>query len=81
MATPKIDPNAVPTRLLAGGFVAFVLIVAADFDPVAPVAVGFAYLFLLSTLLIVGPAAFANVQRTIGAAPAIGSAAKERGGK
>lgn len=59
----------VPTgaqRIAAGIFVGFVLIVAADYNATAPIAVGFAYLILISTLMLVGPAAFENIQRMIG---------------
>lgn len=45
-------------RLAAGAFVFFVLIVAADFSATASLAVAFAYLILISSLLVVGPAAF-----------------------
>jgi hypothetical protein len=42
------------------------LLVASDFAPTAPLAVAFAWLIFLSSALIVGPAAFANVQASLG---------------
>lgn len=49
------------------GFVimGFVLIVASDFPTTAPMAVAFAWLIFVSSALIVGPAAFANLQTTL----------------
>lgn len=74
-----MNNSALPTRLFAGVFVGFVLIVASDFETTAPIAVGFAYLFLLSTLMIVGPAAFGNVQRLVGSPPSALSATAPSG--
>lgn len=42
-----------------------VLLIAADFDSTAPMAVAFAWLIFLSSALIVGPAAFANLQTSL----------------
>lgn len=57
-------------RIAGGAFVFFVLIVAADFNATASIAVAFAYLILISSALVVGPAAFANLSSLFGAAPA-----------
>jgi hypothetical protein len=53
-------------RVAAFGIVGVMLIVAADYETTAPIAVGFAYLFLLSTLYLVGPIAFGRLQELIG---------------
>lgn len=45
------------------------LVVLADYPTTAPIAVGFAYLFLLSVLVLVGPIAFGRLQALIGATP------------
>lgn len=45
------------------------LVILADFETTAPIAVGFAYLFLLATLFLVGPVAFARLQSMIGVTP------------
>lgn len=52
-------------RIAGGAFVFFVLIVGADFDTTAPIAVAFAYLILISALLLKGPAAFANLSKIV----------------
>jgi hypothetical protein len=56
-------------RIAGGIFVGFVLVVASDFTPTAQLAVAFAYLILISSALVVGPAAFDNVSRMVGARP------------
>jgi hypothetical protein len=55
------------------------LVILADFETTAPIAVGFAYLFLLSTLFLVGPTAFGRLQTLIGASPT-GSTSGATGG-
>lgn len=50
-------------RIAGGAFVFFVLITGASFDATAALAVAFAYLILISSALIVGPAAFDNLSR------------------
>lgn len=42
-----------------------VLLVASDFTPTAPLAVAFAWLIFLSSAMIVGPSAFANIQQSL----------------
>jgi hypothetical protein len=54
-------------RIAAFVIVGVFLVVAADYETTAPLAVGFAYLFLLSTLYLVGPVAFSRLQTVIGA--------------
>jgi len=54
-----------PTVQRTGAFVivAMFLVIASDFDTTAELAVAFAYLILISSLLVVGPAAFANLSK------------------
>lgn len=54
-------------RVAAFVLVGVSLVIMADYGPTAPIAVGFAYLFLLSTLYLVGPVAFERLQKMIGA--------------
>jgi hypothetical protein len=53
-------------RVAAFAIVAVSLVILADYDTTAPIAVGFAYLFLLSTLYLVGPVAMSRLQSMIG---------------
>jgi hypothetical protein len=52
-------------RIAAWGVVVFTLIVLAEFDVTAELAVAFAYLILLSVLLTVGPVAFDNLSKMV----------------
>lgn len=62
-------------RVAAFATVAVMLVILADFDTTASLAVAFAYLFLLSTLILVGPVAFARLQEMIGASSPLPSPA------
>lgn len=53
-------------RFMAWSVVAFSLIVLAEVPSTAQLSVAFAYLILISVLLTVGPAAFANIQAMFG---------------
>lgn len=53
--------NATAQRLAAAAFVAFALLVVADNDATAELAVAFAYLILLSAALTTGPTALARL--------------------
>jgi hypothetical protein len=53
-------------RIAGGIVVAMFLVIASDFDATAQLAVAFAYLILISSLLVVGPAAFENLSRMVG---------------
>lgn len=52
-------------RVAGFAIMGFVLIVASDFPTTAPLAVAFAWLIFLSSALIVGPAAFKNLQDSL----------------
>lgn len=54
-------------RVAAFVIVGVSLVILADFETTASLAVAFAYLFLLSTLFLVGPVAAARLQQAIGA--------------
>lgn len=56
-------------RVAAFVIVGASLVILADFPTTAPIAVGFAYLFLLSTLILVGPIAAQRLQSMIGVKP------------
>lgn len=56
-------------RLVAGGVVFFALVILADFDTTASIAVAFAYLILLSSLLTVGPVAMERISTLVGSPP------------
>lgn len=53
-------------RVIAGGVLFFSLILVADIDPLAEIAVAFAYLILLSATMTVGPVAFARISKMVG---------------
>jgi hypothetical protein len=65
-------------RIIAGGVVFLALIIVADYDATAPIAVAFAYLILLSAAMTVGPVAFGRVSAMVGASPGASGAS---GGK
>jgi hypothetical protein len=52
-------------RIAGAVIVAMFLIVASDIEPTAELAVAFAYLIFVSSLVIVGPTAFANMSRLV----------------
>lgn len=54
-------------RVAAFIVVGAMLIILADFETTGTLAVAFAYLFLLSTLYLVGPVALGRLQELIGA--------------
>lgn len=54
-------------RVTAFVIVGVMLVVAADYDTTAPLAVGFAYLILLTAVYFVGPIAFGRLQDMTGA--------------
>lgn len=51
--------------LIAFGVVAFVLVTASDFETTGPIAVAFAGVILLSTVMVVGPVAFDRVSKLV----------------
>lgn len=59
--------NWTPARNRVAGaiVVAMFLVIASDFDPTAELAVAFAYLILISSLLVIGPQAFANLSALV----------------
>jgi hypothetical protein len=65
---------AKPNEIVAFGVVAFVLVTASDFETMAPLAVAFAGVILLSTVLLVGPVAFDRINKLVTNATAKGSA-------
>lgn len=54
-------------RVAAFVTLSVMLVILADFNTTASLAVAFAYLFLLATLYLVGPVAASRVQSMIGA--------------
>lgn len=60
---PTQGGQRVAAFIIVGAF----LVIAADFPLTAPLAVGFAWLFFLATLYLVGPVAFKRLQAMIGA--------------
>lgn len=62
-------PTSGGQRVAAFIIVGMFLVIMADYETTAPIAVGFAYLFLLSSLILVGPVAFGRLQTLIGAKP------------
>ena len=52
-------------RVVAFVFVGFILVTMADFPETAPLAVGFAYLILLSAAMTVGPVALSRINELI----------------
>lgn len=66
-------------RIFAGGVVFFGLVIAADIESISTVAVAFAYLILLSSLMAVGPIAFGRISSLVGAAPTGGNAGSHPG--
>lgn len=53
-------------RIIAGGIVFFSLVILADYDQTASLAVAFAYLILLSAAMTVGPVAFGRLSELVG---------------
>lgn len=60
------DPGA--KRVAAFTIVTLFLIIAADYESTATLAVAFAYLILLSALFAAGPTAFARITKAVGTA-------------
>lgn len=58
-------------RIFAGGVVFLTLIIVADNPSTASIAVAFAYLILLASLMTVGPVAFARVSSLVTSKPSI----------
>lgn len=54
-------------RLIAGGVVFFSLVLLADIEPLATLAVAFALLILIATAMTVGPVAFGRISELVGA--------------
>lgn len=53
-------------RVIAGGIVFFSLVLLADIEPLATLAVAFALLILIATAMTVGPVAFGRVSELVG---------------
>ena len=58
-------------RVAAGIVVFLTLVILADNETTAPIAVSFAYIILLASAMSVGPVAFGRISSLVGAQPAL----------
>lgn len=65
-------------RIAAFVIVGLSLIVLADIDSMSTIAVAFAYLILLSVLMLAGPVAFGRLSALVGAPGATGGGADKK---